>query len=315
MQNRILHLTRNIIPYIRELQPLAGSTSGCILMQQLDFWFHRHPNGFWKFLEPSTHQKYKQGDSWTEELGISCAEFRTAFDRIGNRHKSKSEFDLATDKFAGKFYCSYLDRRENLTFYFRNDTLLDAALDNLINNKQCNTVYRESSFTVTEESAFTANEETQSPELKKVNSQEIKKVHFDITNTTSQILQTNTTSQILQQQLAIPSQLQKEEIKTVFILLKQVPAARHQELLDELEGAIVTSSIRKGKIQFFRSLVKSVLSGGFVPSAGISITVARNQIAQREKTDFDNKSKFLLDPTLTAKGSKYFTNGQPPAGR
>lgn len=122
MQNRILHLTRNIIPYIRELQPLAGSTSGCILMQQLDFWFHRHPNGFWKFLEPSAHQKYKQGDSWTEELGISCAEFRTAFDRIGTRHKSKSEFDLATDKFAGKFYCSYLDRRENLTFYFRNDT-------------------------------------------------------------------------------------------------------------------------------------------------------------------------------------------------
>lgn len=306
MQNRILHLTRNIIPYVRELQPLAGSTSGCILMQQLDFWFQRHPIGFWKFLEPSTHQKYKQGDSWTEELGISSSEFRTAFDRIGTRHKSKSEFDLATDKFAGKFYCSYLDRRENLTFYFRNDTLLDAALDNIINNKQCNTVTKESSFTVTKESAFTANEETQFTELKKVNSQEIEKVHFDITNTTSQILQ---------QQLAIPSQLQKEEIETVFILLKQVPAERHQELLDELEGAIVTSSIRKGKIQFFRSLVKSVLSGGFVPSAGVSITVARNQIAQREKTDFDNKSKFLLDPTLTAKGSKYFKNGQPPVGR
>ncbi|MDD4977296.1 MAG: hypothetical protein PHI29_01545 [Gallionella sp.] len=305
MQNRILHLTRNIIPYIRELQPLAGSTSGCILMQQLDYWFHRHPNGFWKFLEPSSHQKYKQGDSWTEELGISCAEFRTAFDRIGTRHKSKSEFDLATDKFAGKFYCSYLDRRENLTFYFRNDSLLDEALDNIISDKQCNTVNKESSFTVNKESGFTANEKNQSTEMKKVNLQEIEKVDVDITNTTSHTLQ----------QLVIPSQLGSEELKTVFTLLKQVPVARHQELLDELQGAIVTSSIRKGKIQFFRSLVKSVQLGGFVPSAGVSIRAARNQKAQREKTDFENESKFLLDPTLRAKGSKYFTNGHPPASR
>jgi hypothetical protein len=303
MQNRILHLTRNIIPYIRELQPLAGSTSGCILMQQLDFWFHRHPNGFWKFLEPSAHQKYKQGDSWTEELGISCAEFRTAFDRIGTRHKSKSEFDLATDKFCGKFYCSYLDRRENLTFYFRNDSLLDEALDNIISDKQCNTVNRESSFTVTKESAFTANEETQSPELMKVNSQEIKKVHFDITNTTSQILQ---------QQLAIPSQLQKEEIKTVISLLKKVPAARHQELLDELQGAIATSSIKKGKIPLFRSLVEAVQLGNFIPSLGLAISIARKNDAQRAKSHFVNDSTFKLDPEIAAKGAKYYTKGQPP---
>lgn len=303
MQNRILHLTRNIIPYIRELQPLAGSTSGCILMQQLDFWFHRHPNGFWKFLEPSAHQKYKQGDSWTEELGISPSEFRTAFDRIGTRHKSKSEFDLAANKFAGKFYCSYLDRRENLTFYFRNDTLLDDALDNIINNKQRNTVSRESSFTVTKESGFTANEETQPPELKKVNSQEIEKVHFDITNTTSQILQ---------QQLAIPSQLQQEEIKTVINLLKQVPAARHQELLDELQGAIATNSIKKGKIPLFRSLVKSVQLGNFVPSLGVSILIDRNKAATRIKSESDYDSTFKIDPAAAAKGARFFTKVIPP---
>lgn len=178
-------------------------------------------------------------------------------------------------------------------------------MDNIIVYKQINTVNKESSFTVNKECGFTANETTQSPELKKVNSQEIEKVDVDITNTTSHTLQ----------QLVIPSQLGSEELKTVFVLLKQAPAARHQELLDELQGAIVTSSIRKGKIQFFRSLVKSVQSGGFVPSAGVSITAARNQKAQREKTDFENESTFLLDPTLKAKGAKYFTNGQPPASR
>lgn len=85
-------------------------------MQQLDYWFENHPEGFYKFLLPSDHPAYKNGDSWTEELGMSKDEFRTAFDKIGHRYKSKSEFDKAEDKFQGKFYCSYVDRRSNLTF-------------------------------------------------------------------------------------------------------------------------------------------------------------------------------------------------------
>lgn len=132
MRNRILYLTRNTIPYVKELQPLAYSVTGCILMQQLDYWFERYPNGFYKFMEPSEHPRYKTGESWCEELGMSADEFRTAFDKIGTRHKSKSQFEQATDKFQGKFYCSYLDRRTNLTYYFRNHPHLDKALDALI---------------------------------------------------------------------------------------------------------------------------------------------------------------------------------------
>lgn len=132
MRNRILYLTRNTIPYVKELQPLAYSVAGCILMQQLDYWFERYPNGFYKFMEPSEHPRYKTGESWCEELGMSADEFRTAFDKIGTRHKSKSQFEQATDKFQGKFYCSYLDRRTNLTYYFRNHPHLDKALDALI---------------------------------------------------------------------------------------------------------------------------------------------------------------------------------------
>lgn len=132
MKNRILYLTRTSIPYVKELQPIAHSLGGCILMQQLDYWFERKPTGFYKFLEPCPHQFYRAGESWVEELGLSAVEFRTTFDRFGIRYKSKSEFDASPDKFQGKFYCSYHDKRAQLTWYFRNHELLDKALDNLL---------------------------------------------------------------------------------------------------------------------------------------------------------------------------------------
>ena len=131
MKNRILHITRNTIPYVKELHSITGGVLSCLVMQQLDYWFENHPEGFYKFLLPSEHPAYKDGDSWTEELGMSVDEFRTAFDKIGIRYKSKSEFDKADDKFQGKFYCSYVDRRSNLTYYFRNHDLVDAALDDV----------------------------------------------------------------------------------------------------------------------------------------------------------------------------------------
>ncbi len=132
MRNRILFLTRSSIPYVKELLPLAHSMAGCILMQQLDYWFERKSNGFYKFLEPCPNPLYQTGQSWVEELGISAVEFRTTFERFGTRYKSKSEFDRATDKFQGKFYCSYHDKRTQLTWYFRNHELMDTALDNLL---------------------------------------------------------------------------------------------------------------------------------------------------------------------------------------
>lgn len=133
MRNRILSITRNTIPYVKEIMPLAGSVTGCILMQQLDYWFERYPDGFYKFQDAAPgHPQYEDGKSWTEELGFTLTEFRGAFDRIGVRHKSKSDWTSAADKFQGKFYCCYTDRRAGLTFYFRNHEQLDRALDALM---------------------------------------------------------------------------------------------------------------------------------------------------------------------------------------
>ena len=133
MRNKILHITSKIIPYVRELRLIAKSVTGCLLMQQLDFHFAKYPHGYYKFLEPCLNSKsYKRGQSWQEELGFSADEFRTAFDKIGVRYLSKSAFDTAPDKFQDKLYCSYFDKQQGLTYYFRNHPVVDAALDKLI---------------------------------------------------------------------------------------------------------------------------------------------------------------------------------------
>jgi len=136
MSNRLLSITRSSIPYIKELNRITGSMAASILMQQLDYWFHRYPDGFYKFLEPSpNHVCYKASDSWTEEIGISKGEFRTAFDSIGYRHATKAAFLAAQDKFLGRMYASYIDKKTNLTHYVRNHALVDQRLDDLIASK------------------------------------------------------------------------------------------------------------------------------------------------------------------------------------
>lgn len=94
-----------------------------VLQHQLNYWFSKYPDGFYKFVEPCKHALYKEGDSWTEEIGYSRPVFNKAFDTIGIRYKSKSEFMNAEDKFQGKLYASYHDRKTNKTFFIRNTTI------------------------------------------------------------------------------------------------------------------------------------------------------------------------------------------------
>ena len=149
MKNKTLAITRSCIPYFKELRILTGSVTATILMQQLDYWFSKQDGEpFYKFKAPCENEYYKSGDSFTEELGFSIEEFTTAFSKIGIAYKSKTEFENEVDKFKGMFYCSYFDRKEGLTFYFRNHELLDTKLNELF------TVNRESQFTETDKASF-----------------------------------------------------------------------------------------------------------------------------------------------------------------
>lgn len=139
MKNRLLYITRRNIPYIKELRRSAGSVTGCILMQQLEYWFAIKGAYFYKFLKPCDHEKYRKGDSWAEELGISDDEFRTAFSKIGITYKSKTDFQKAREENrifikngTEVMYCCIIDRVQHISYYIRNNQLVDNVLDSIV---------------------------------------------------------------------------------------------------------------------------------------------------------------------------------------
>jgi hypothetical protein len=136
MRPSILAAFAEAIPYIPGLRQQTGSVVATILMMQLEYRFAKYPEGFYKFLEPpqNGHQDYKIGDSWVEELAFSKEEFRTGFDKIGVRYNSKTQYDEAKSsgsEFGSSYYCSYVDRRSGLTFYFRNHSKVDELISDI----------------------------------------------------------------------------------------------------------------------------------------------------------------------------------------
>ena len=141
MKNYILARVSNIIPYYPNLNEITGSVTASILMMQLEYWFaKKEGQEFFKFTEPLDHPLYKEGDSWVEELNFGKDEFKGAFNRIGICYKSKSRFASKLkeneDVFEGKLYASYYDRQNRLTYYLRNNELVDKKLDGWISSKQ-----------------------------------------------------------------------------------------------------------------------------------------------------------------------------------
>lgn len=119
------------------LQAFTGSTISTLIIGKLEFWFSydRYREGFYKFVEPCAHPLYRKGDSWSEELGVSRKLFAKAFDVIGIRYNSKSAYLKAQDKFQGKLYASYHDRKTNRVYFVRNHQFVSQLLERLLKKK------------------------------------------------------------------------------------------------------------------------------------------------------------------------------------
>ncbi|MDP1974659.1 MAG: hypothetical protein Q8K37_01670 [Alphaproteobacteria bacterium] len=101
-----------------------------IIISQLEYWFSKMGDKFYKFIEPSSNQRsYREGDSWTEELCVSRKTFTRAFDKIGTRHKSKTSFKESKDKFQGKLYASYYDRQTKQTVFLKNTEIVTSKFN------------------------------------------------------------------------------------------------------------------------------------------------------------------------------------------
>ena len=121
----------NFIKYHPVIKQEFGSHNAALLFDRLEYWFSRIKNQFYKFIKPCDHPLYKEGDSWEEELGLSPKAFRNAFDLIGIRYKSKTEFNTAEDPFKGKLFAYYQDRQSKKTIFVRNNKLLNVWYENL----------------------------------------------------------------------------------------------------------------------------------------------------------------------------------------
>ncbi len=182
----LLSAFANPTPYYSKLRPLAGSVTATILLVQLEYWFAKYPDGFYKFTEKCSHEAYSPGDSWTEELGFSKHEFSKAFSKLGIAHKSLTAYRRAGDQSFERadgsqaFYCSFHNKKTGQTFYFRNHQTLEAATAKL--------------FTVSEESSLTEVNKGHFCKLKKSTSvseesslTEVKEVNLPYTEITSEI--------------------------------------------------------------------------------------------------------------------------------
>ena len=112
------------IKYNPALRAEFGSQNAVLLFDRLEYWFSITKNEFYKFIEPCDHPLCREGDTWKEELGFSKKVFRTAFDKIGIRYKSKTEFEKESYPFKGKLFAYYQDRQTKKTIFVRNNSLL-----------------------------------------------------------------------------------------------------------------------------------------------------------------------------------------------
>jgi uncharacterized phage protein (TIGR02220 family) len=128
----IKHDGRQII-YRPELNKVTGSVTATILFQQILYRFERNGGKpFYKFKEPCTHDLYVSGDSWTEELGFSRAEFDTALKSMSAKVNSRGP---RPDNVL-IWYWTDMERR---TFYALNEAYAHKVINSLY-------VKRESSY-------------------------------------------------------------------------------------------------------------------------------------------------------------------------
>jgi len=86
---------------------------------------------FYKFKEPCKHNAYRPGDSWTEELGFSRAEFDNAMKIIGTKLKSGMARDDCYGKTDATGFIIYWTDSNRTTWYHVNRTLLDKVTKSL----------------------------------------------------------------------------------------------------------------------------------------------------------------------------------------
>ena len=115
---------KRIIAYRPELRELTKSVTANILLNQIIYrWIKNNRQEFYKFKEPCKNKKYREGDSWTEELGFSVKEFDNAIKKIGFKLGKTKNYIKKEDAFV-----IYRRDANGLTWYDVNWDILSNCL-------------------------------------------------------------------------------------------------------------------------------------------------------------------------------------------
>lgn len=145
---QLLAEDRSLVNYRPNFARLTGSVTAAVLLQQIFFrWTHHGREPFFKFKEPCSHDEYREGDSWCEELAFTKHEFDGALKKVGTKvtrgknktalmdyewpdfpeDKESDEYDKAWSK-AIKHIVIYWTDSNRMTWYHFNEAVFQAAL-------------------------------------------------------------------------------------------------------------------------------------------------------------------------------------------
>lgn len=170
----ILGNDKNIIPYRKELNKITGGIIETLVLQQFIYWWNAMEHKpFYKFIEPCNHKEYKEGDSWTEELGISKFQFTNAFKKLSKLNlvskKTNSQrltyYSLNTEILAKLIKLTYLSKETSLSkcnnlTYLSEETSFTSITETTTETTQRETTSRENSNFPFFEEEFGKDEES-----------------------------------------------------------------------------------------------------------------------------------------------------------
>lgn len=105
---------KNVIAFRPEIKRYVKNTNATILLQQIMYWYDINEGEFYKFIEPCKHEKYRDGDSWCEELAFSRKEFVNAMNIL-------KDLELVTSK----------TTRNRVTYYTINSDKLEEVFEGI----------------------------------------------------------------------------------------------------------------------------------------------------------------------------------------
>jgi len=134
----ILASDHHSIPYRKELNRVTGSIIASLALQQFIYWGSKNNyEEFYKFIEPCDNNLYNEGDSWTEELGISKKQFANAFKIL----KQKGVVSKRTNMMRVTYYTVHYDALDELlkeAYISDEKELMDGSKSNLDYSKNSN---------------------------------------------------------------------------------------------------------------------------------------------------------------------------------